>query len=77
MICVDWVACVVLGAGFLGLGASELVGAQAAAVAISFGAGLTVGVFGLPSPAAALGFGGPNAAFGLASPAAVSVVLAA
>ena len=50
MICVDWVACVVLGAGFLGLGASELVGAQAAAVAISFGAGLAVGVFGLPSP---------------------------
>jgi hypothetical protein len=73
MICVDWVACVLMGAVFLGLGAS---GAPAAAVAISFGAGLAVGVFGLPSPAAALGLGGPNAAFGLASPAAVSVVLA-
>ena len=75
MICVDWVACVLMGAVFLGLGASELVGAPAAAVALSFGAGLAVGVFGLPSPAAALGLGGPNAAlaFGFGSFAAVCV----
>jgi hypothetical protein len=44
MIWVDSVACVLMGAGLLGLGASELVGAPAAAVALSFGAELTVGV---------------------------------
>ena len=61
MIWVDSVACVLMGAGSLGLGVSELVGAPAAGVALSFGAELTLGVFGLPSPGAAFGLGGPNA----------------
>ena len=71
VICIGWAACVVLGAGFLGFAASELVVAPAAAAAPSFGADLAAAVFGLPSPNA--GFGSPDAAFGLASPAAASV----
>jgi hypothetical protein len=72
VVCIGWAACVVLGAGFLGFGASELVVAPAAAGAPSFGADLAA-VFGLPSPEAGFGFGFADAAFGLASSAAVSL----
>jgi hypothetical protein len=71
-ICIGRAACVVLGAGFLGVGASELVVAPAAAGAPSFGADLAA-VLGLPSPEAGFGFGFPDAAFGVVSTAAVSL----